>query len=471
MKTPPLVAKCGVVQPCLNNIHQTVAAVASVTTDIERSMFNIRETSSNAETGEINYIFPDEKESVAPTPPPRHHRKSRQKTEGCESPYSYDNCTYTPSPEEDDFEEVFLPSRPQDGGCAGGGGGGGGVDHKVLNQSLIACAMRDKLRSDLDDRPPSTPHSQSDYEIPKNDGDSSSNTTNTPNHLPHIYKSLSHTPPLTPKQIQQLKLKDSLRASSSPLSSSNGCLSGTSIFIIDTDSNPVSPGHKPKFRKSAQVMKALHLHNTSLTRSCSCTSDTSASGSPQRDLEPCKHSESSHSLANQHLTSSQNLPVTSAEQPDNSHNNNNLNYYTFHHPSAADYNQQVQPQHHSHPHRIHSPPSRRPPYHQEKFSPFRAVSNLIFPPIVKHSSLFQLFHPSSNSETTTPLPSPTVRSVTPQSKSSNPSSQMTDSVNYHRNSCEPSNQDVNDSIASVSTEVVDVSSLEVTTLTEIKADS
>lgn len=359
LKNAQLVPKCGVVTPCLNNIHQTVAAVASVTTDIEREMWNIMEASSGAELGEVSYVFPDDKDSAAPTPPPRHHRKSQNKKESCESPFSYDNCTYTPSPDDNDFEEVFLPSRHQERG----------VDHKALNQSLIACAMREKLRSDIDDRPSSTPNSQSDYEIPKNEDSKSS----TPNHKTKIE---TDTPPLTPKQLQLLK--------SSQLTNSNGCLNNSSIFIIDSDANPLSPGHKPKFRKSSQATKLSNLNSKSLTRSCSCASDTSASTSPQRDFKTSLHSTfsntSSSNSSSAHLTASnQNLSLTSNQLP-HAYNNNNLNYYTFHHPS-------------SHYHRTQ--------HHHEKFSPLKAMSNLIFPPIVKHSSLFQLFHPTSSETTQT----------------------------------------------------------------------
>uniref|UniRef100_A0A1I8MRQ5 G-protein coupled receptors family 1 profile domain-containing protein n=1 Tax=Musca domestica TaxID=7370 RepID=A0A1I8MRQ5_MUSDO len=486
LKNSQLVAKCGVVTPCLNNIHQTVAAVASVTTDIERDMWNIREASSTAEAGEINYIFVDDKDSGAPTPPPRRKRKKQQKTEGCESPYSYDNCNYTPSPEEDDFEEVFLPSRPQETP-------NGGVDHKVLNESLIACAMRDKLRSDIDDRGPSTPHSQSDYEIPKNDRDSS--TTSTPLHQLNRGNSLANTPPLTPKQIQELKQKEGLKSSLS-----NGCLSGNSIYIIDSDSSPNTPGHKPKFRKSAHITRAL---NKSLTRSCSCTSDTSISLSPQRDMEPpttttttatTKHSDSNNSnnsLNNQHSTSSQQLASNPATG--NSHNNNNLNYFTFHHPSA-DYQY-----HHSHPHRIRNPQHshQHHHHHQDKFSPLKAMSNLIFPPIVKHSSLFQLFHPSSaaaaaatssNTETARPTsPCSTATALMPannlssssavlnNSESKSSQQETTDNVN-RTNICNNPNprcndEDISNSFTSLATEVIEVSSIEVPRLPEIRADS
>ncbi|KAI8128212.1 Adenosine receptor A2a [Lucilia cuprina] len=363
LKSAQHVPKCGVVTPCLNNIHQTVAAVASVTTDIEREMWNIMEASSGAEIGEINYIFPDEKDSAVPTPPPRHHRKSQNKKESCESPFSYDNCSYTPSLGDNDFEEVFLPSRHQEGG----------VDHNALNQSLIACTMRDKLRSDIDDRPPSTPNSQSDYEIPKNE-DSKTHT------LIHNIKSKTKTPPLTPKRNQQIKPKEMQKHLH--MSNSNGCLSNSSIFVIETDTNPMSPGHKPKFRKSTEEAKTANLNSKMLRRSCSCTSDTSASTSPQRGLKLSRHSTvtNSSTSSSPHLTASnQNISLTSEQLP-NSYNNNNLNYYTFHHPS-------------SHYHRNQ--------HHHEKFSPLRAMSNLIFPPIVKHSSLFQLFHPTTSETTQT----------------------------------------------------------------------
>ncbi|XP_037816407.1 uncharacterized protein LOC119606834 [Lucilia sericata] len=416
LKNAQLVPKCGVVTPCLNNIHQTVAAVASVTTDIEREMWNIMEASSGAELGEINYIFPDEKDSAVPTPPPRHHRKSQNKKESCESPFSYDNCSYTPSPDDNDFEEVFLPSRHQESG----------VDHNALNQSLIACTMRDKLRSDIDDRPPSTPNSQSDYEIPKNE-DSKSHTPN------HNVKPQTKTPPLTPKRMQQIKPREMQKHPHS-----NGCLSNASIFIIETDSNPMSPGHKPKFRKSAQATKTANLNTKSLTRSCSCTSDTSASTSPQRGIKLSRHStvtNSSSASSSPHLTASnQNISLTSEQLP-NSYNNNNLNYYTFHHPS-------------SHYHRNQ--------HHHEKFSPLRAMSNLIFPPVVKHSSLFQLFHPTT-SETTQTSNKPTNKH------------QTTDNHKNNITSTQEANA-VSESETTLDTEINDTPSVQVPGV-QIKSDS
>lgn len=375
LKNTQLVPKCGVVTPCLNNIHQTVAAVASVTTDIEREMWNIMEASSGAELGEVNYIFSDDKHSSAPTPPPRHKRKSHITKEDCESPYSYDNCTYTPSPDENDFEEVFLPNHYQESG----------VDHNVLKQSLIACAMRDKLRSDIPDNLSSTPDSQSDYEIPKKDDTSS----NTPNHKvkPHTHSHPhTHTPPLSPKQLQLLKSLDNQMPTQ--ISTSNGCLSNNSIFIVDgATNNPLSTGHKPKFRKSAQVTKTLN--SKSLTRSCSCTSESTASNSPQRDLKLSMHSTCTNSSSNSSNTQLNTfklnlLPASTHQVPNNfsnnNSNNNNLNYYTFHYPTSH---------------------YQRGQHHHEKFSPLKAMSNLIFPPIVKHSSLFQLFHPTSTEATQT----------------------------------------------------------------------
>ncbi|KAM7349895.1 adenosine receptor [Cochliomyia hominivorax] len=366
LKNAQGIPKCGVVTPCLNNIHQTVAAVASVTTDIEREMWNIMEASSGAELGVVNYVFPDDKQSAVPTPPPRQHRKTHNKKDNCESLFSYDNCTYTSSPGDNDFEEFYVPSRQQ----------AGGVDHNTLNQSLIACSMRDKLRSDVDDRPPSIPNSQSDLEILK----IQDIKYNTSNHK-------RRTPPLTPKQMQLLKCKGNQK--SSQLYNSNTALNNTTIFFLDSEANPLSPGHKPKFRKSLQANKPLNIKTKSLRRSYSCASDTSASISPENNLKTSIHSthstltntcsSSSNSSIVNSTASNQNISLTSGQLPD-SYTNNNLTYYTFHYPS-------------SHYHRTQ--------YHYEKFSPLKAMSNLIFPPIVKHSSLFQLFNPINSDATNT----------------------------------------------------------------------
>ena len=429
LKNAQLVPKCGVVTPCLNNIHQTVAAVASVTTDIEREMWNIMEVSSGAELGEVNYIFSDDKDSTAPTPPPRHKRKLHIKKEECESPFSYDNCTYTPSPDENDFEEVFLPSRYQESG----------VDHNALKQSLIACAMRDKLRSDMPDNPSSTPDSQSDYEIPKKDDSSS----NTPNHKVKTHThAQTHTPPLSPKQLQLLKSLDYQMPTQ--ISTSNGCLSNNSIFIVDGATNPLSTGHKPKFRKSAQVTKTLN--SKSLTRSCSCTSESTTSTSPQRDLKLSMHSTCTNSsnLSNTQLnTFKQNLSPASAHQVpntytnNNNNNNNNLNYYTFHYPSSH---------------------YQRGQHHHEKFSPLKAMSNLIFPPIVKHSSLFQLFHPTSTETMQT------------STKFLN-KHQTTDSLKTNSKTEQETKTDVSESGNTLNTEINDSTLVQSGTVIPINSDS
>lgn len=424
LKNAELVPKCGVVTPCLNNIHQTVAAVASVTADIERDMWNIMEASSGAELGEVNYIFSDDKDSASPTPPPRHKRKSNCKKDDCESSFSYDNYTYTPSLDDNDFEEVFLPTRHQEGG----------VDHNALKQSLIACAMRDKLRSDMPDNHLSTPNSQSDYEIPKKD-DSSSNTLN------HKTKTQrhTHTPPLTPKQLQLLKCQDNQMPSQ--LSNSNGCLSNNSIFIIDGGANSMSTGHKPKFRKYAQA--TIALNSKPLTRSCSCTSESTASASPKRDLKLSINStctNSSNSSNTQLNTFKQNLsPASTYQLPkshtNNSNSNNNINYYTFHYPSSH---------------------YQRPHHHREKFSPLKAMSNLILPPIVKHSSLFQLFHPTNQSEETQTTTNFTSIQQTTDSLKSNNSPDTKSDVNESSTSLNTENN--NDSTLAESGTIIPISS-------------
>lgn len=340
--------KCGVVTPCLNNIHQTVAAVASVTTDIEREMWNILEASSGAELGEVNYIFPDE-DSAAPTPPPRRHRMSRGEREFCESPFSYHNSTYAPSPDDNDFEEVFLPSRHHEGG----------VDHNALSSSLIACALREQLRVDINERIPRTPDSQNDY---KRKEDSKSATAKTKT------SSQNYSPQLTPTPVQPSSFKENPKLIQ--ISNSSDCLNNSSIFIVEAESNTLSPGNKPKFRTST---KSLNQNSTSFKRSCSCASSTSAS--PHLDFKCSLHSIHTNSASTSSNESNQHVSLSFDHQPNS--NTSDINYYTFHHPPSL---------------------YHRNALHHDKFSPFKAVSNFIFPPIVKHSSLFHLFH-ASNSET------------------------------------------------------------------------
>uniref|UniRef100_A0A1B0A0B7 G-protein coupled receptors family 1 profile domain-containing protein n=1 Tax=Glossina pallidipes TaxID=7398 RepID=A0A1B0A0B7_GLOPL len=349
--------------PCLNNIpQQTVAvAVASVTSDIEKQMWNIMEVSSNAEINDTDL----------PSTPKGHHHVTASISVGCNSHYSYENHNFSSSADDSEFEEVFLPQSH---------------DTKQFQQAI---------------------HSHSDYEIINKN-----NRQNPSTKIQYV------TPPLTPKQIQQVHenranpIQNSFASSSS--SSSNGY---SSVFIIDSDCKPISPGHKPKFKASSKSFnKSINLNSKkSLRHSCSWTSDNSCTASKDAlqiavpnykstDVSPppppplSSHSNSSRSslsavlgfssnpspslstelslICNSHHVNQTNNNNNNSNNNSNSKNNNNnsgtnnsnhnLNYYTFHYPQSS-----------------------------TKFSPFKAINNLLLPPIVRHSSLFHLFHNSN----------------------------------------------------------------------------
>ncbi|XP_037938367.1 G-protein coupled receptor moody [Teleopsis dalmanni] len=384
LKCTQLTPKCGVVTPCLNNIHQTVAAVASVTANIERDIWNIMEASSGAEIGETSYEFPEDKDQQTPTPPPRRHRRSMPQTEQrSDSPYTYENRNYSTSPEEADFDEVFLPVVNSNGN---------GIDHKELHNSLVACALREKLRSDDTDYQDQqhsrqralTDSSYSDMELPKQ----------TPQSSPANGLLQKPTPPHTPTQ-NTLTHNNTLSATSQ--ATSNTSLANSSIYVIDNDKHPLSPGRKPKFRKSPRLSVNLNKTTKGISRSCSCASDTT---SPVKKAQDSEVQTATHSDSNSSSTLASVGDVRSNSNNNNSHTTNNLNYYTFHHPHQQQY--------------------------KHKFSPLKAVSNYIFPPIVKHSSLFQLFQPnlshenrSSAGNSISPLPTTTTVSETTRTQTQN----------------------------------------------------
>uniref|UniRef100_A0A1A9W195 G-protein coupled receptors family 1 profile domain-containing protein n=1 Tax=Glossina brevipalpis TaxID=37001 RepID=A0A1A9W195_9MUSC len=392
--------------PCLNNIpQQTVpVAVASVTSDIEKQMWNIMEVSSNAEINDTDL----------PSIPKSRH-VTATKSEGCNSHYSYENHNFNSSPEDSEFEEVFLPQR-----------------HDTKQIQAI--------------------HSHSDYEIINK-----SNRQNPSAKIQYV------TPPLTPKQMQQLHenhanpIQNSF-ASSSSSSSTNGY---SSIFIIDSDCKPISPGHKPKFKTSSKSFnKLINLNSKkkSQKHSCSCSSDTSCTDakdalqvtvpnyesdtSPPQPPAPQQTSSQSNSsrsslgftsnpspslstelslILNSQVnhTNNNNSNCNSNNNNNNRNNNNNssinnsnlnLNYYTFHYPQSS-----------------------------AKFSPFKAFNNLLLPPIVRHSSLFQLFHNSNGHLNETP------------SSNSNNSTSTTIAAQIMTDSNNKSQSETNDIIDSIST--------------------
>ncbi|KAH8334686.1 hypothetical protein KR074_001460 [Drosophila pseudoananassae] len=260
LKNSQLLPKCGVVSPCFNNINQTVAAVASVTTDIEREMWNIVEASSGAEVGETSYEFPspapasqhsserNSSSTVPPVPPPANNSLPSA---------SYDNHNYSFSQDEDEyeddddleFEDVFVPpnSTTQHG-----------VDPEELRRSL-ALVMREKLRSDdTDSRPVGTLEEFITDSEHKPDRPLSIQTSPINGPLPAL-------------------LRAKLIAGNS---NSAHCLPGSSpaqsqeagVFVIDSEASPGVAGHKPKYRKGTALTRS------SLKKSRSCNCNASAKG-------------------------------------------------------------------------------------------------------------------------------------------------------------------------------------------------
>lgn len=342
-----------------------MAAVASVTVNMEREMWNIMEASSGAETGDTKETKYDYEDTVddcrqTPTPPPRHRRKSAITTEAaierCNSPGSYDNYNFSNSSDDADcYDEVFLPNNQvkdikQENG---------------LQYAELACSIRDKLRSD-----------NVDYETHKRSSEIMlSDSTQSDNELQQY---CNRTPPPKPPRLhhQHQRLAETLEADLSK--STNNLINATAcktIYVIENQKK--SPAHKPRFKKQNSQQHSSSNSNSKsnrhMRRSCSCNSDSSAS-SPSRDISiqsqpTALNNAKAYAGFNNWGASWNDISKPVGNNNNNSHTANNLNFYTL--------KQQ-----------------QRPLTQQtEKFSPLKAVSNFIFPPIVKHSSLFHLFQP------------------------------------------------------------------------------
>ncbi|EDV93213.1 uncharacterized protein LOC6563772 isoform X2 [Drosophila grimshawi] len=296
LKNSQLLPKCGVLSPCVNSINQTVAAAVTVSTDIERDMWNIMEASSGAELGEISYEFPSVKQesdhdssisiSVPATAQPAAQLAAQQQR--CDSVYSYDNHNYSTGPEDgislpDDleYEDVFVPPN-------GINSNHQGIDPVELRKSL-AYVMREKLRSDTD----------TEYYSQQQVLQDPTCTEFQPNSkLERQRPSSTRTSPSNGSLPAQLRSK--LLAGNS---SSDHCLpmpgtgaSTGAVYVIESATNPLSPGYKPKYRKST----ALTRNSRKKSRSCSCTND------PKLAEETTANSLGQHS---------NNLSIRQPEQP------------------------------------------------------------------------------------------------------------------------------------------------------------
>ncbi|XP_023163605.2 uncharacterized protein LOC111594513 isoform X2 [Drosophila hydei] len=306
LKNSQLLPKCGVLTPCVNNINQTVAAAVAVTTDIERDMWNIVEASSGAELGEISYEFPSAKResdhessasvSVPATAQPAAQPASQQQR--CDSAFSYDNQNYSTGPEDgislpddlDDYEDVFVPPS--------GNSNYQGVDPVELRRSL-ACVMREKLRSDDTDY----------YSQQCALQDAPSGDQEQPSTLERIRPCSTRTSPSNGALPQQLRAK--LLAGNS---NSDHCLTlpstganSAGIYVIDGATNPLSPGHKPKYRKST----ALTRNSRKKSRSCNCTNE-------QKQASPSEVNNSTAAQPNHNL-STRHSEESPAVQPSHEH--------------------------------------------------------------------------------------------------------------------------------------------------------
>ncbi|EDW14350.1 uncharacterized protein LOC6572783 isoform X2 [Drosophila mojavensis] len=297
LKNSQLLPKCGVLTPCVNSINQTVAAAVTASTDIERDMWNIVEASSGAELGEISYEFPSAKResdhessasiSVPATAQPAVQSASQQQR--CDSAFSYDNQNYSTGPEDgislpddlDEYEDVFVPPS--------GNHNYQGVDPVELRRSL-ACVMREKLRSDDTDY----------YSQQAALQDASSGDQELPSTLERVRPCSTRTSPSNGTLPQQLRAKLLAGNSNSdhclPLPSTGANSAG--IYVIDGATNPLSPGHKPKYRKST----ALTRNSRKKSRSCTCANEhkqaspgeaaNSTAGQPNHSLSSRQSEES-----------------------------------------------------------------------------------------------------------------------------------------------------------------------------------
>ncbi|XP_017055812.1 uncharacterized protein LOC108097792 [Drosophila ficusphila] len=272
LKNSQLLPKCGVVAPCFNNINQTMASVASVTTDMERGMWNIVEASSGAELGETSYEFPSpnlasqrssERNSSSTVPPAPPSAPSAQSVPLAPSTYSkpscasYDNHNFSFSQDEDEdeddleFEDVFVPASSVPNPSQPG------IDPVELRRSL-ALVMREKLRSDDTD-------SRTLQELPV-DAESrerplSIQTSPTNGPLPALLRA-------------KLFAGNSNSAHCLPGSTTSPAAKESGVFVIDSEASPGSNGHKPKYRKgTARTRSSLKK-----SRSCNCSSAAKGRG-------------------------------------------------------------------------------------------------------------------------------------------------------------------------------------------------
>ncbi|SPP89946.1 uncharacterized protein LOC117591455 isoform X2 [Drosophila guanche] len=359
LKSSQLLPKCGMVSPCFNNINQTVAAVASVTTEMEREMWNIMEASSGAELGEISFEFPlpaglgpkgesdhDSNISIRPRTLPDKKAPPQPVNHGmhlrCDSVYSYDNHNYSSSQEEDvevldhgecedlDFEDVFDPGTLTQTG----------VNPAELRRSL-ALVMREKLRSDdtdLQNQPSNIHELQYDLDLSLQQERTkarpcSTQTSPTNGPLPALLRAKLYS-----------GNSNSAHCITGPSSKEATSLT-TGVYVIDSEASPDSTGHKPKYRKGT----ALTRNSLKKSRSCTCSIKGRDHGDSHEQVVP-------------------------------SQNGNN------------------------------SDPQEPPPnHHQESFfSPLRSVGSFM-----QHSNPFHFFQPHATRATSTSTDSPVSSTLTP----------------------------------------------------------
>nr|NP_651772.1 adenosine receptor, isoform A [Drosophila melanogaster]AAF57012.2 adenosine receptor, isoform A [Drosophila melanogaster] len=281
LKNSQLLPKCGVVSPCFNNINQTVAAVASVTTDLEREMWNIVEASSGAELGETSYEFP--------SPAPGSQRSSERNSSSTVPPAppapakpsvpsaSYDNHNYSFSQDEDEddddleFEDVFVPASSVPNPVQPG------IDPVELRRSL-ALVMREKLRSDDTDSRPMGNNQDLPIDEQSRERPLSTQTSPTNGPLPALLRAK-----LLAGNSNSAHCLPGSTASPAPQEQSG-------IFVIDSEASPGSNGHKPKYRKGTAFTRS----SLKKSRSCNCSSIAKGRGvhdEPSSNL--CRDQESS----------------------------------------------------------------------------------------------------------------------------------------------------------------------------------
>lgn len=279
----------------LAGVHQTVAAVASATAEIDRGVWNIIESSNTTDKEENNHNQKHPSSSI----------------EGRESPYSYDNHNYSSSPDDLEYDEVFQKT-----------------DHNNCQATTTtSSSIRDRFRSDDDSitekyklaQSALTDSSLSDYEIPRSrliPASSETTVSYSPSNV-----DVENCPPLTMNTDSR----------QSP-----------NIFVIENDTNPLSPGHKPKFRKSPRLSVGLvgTRAKCRITRSFSCAGDTEL------------------------ISSNSNNSINILSSSNSTNNQQTSNSFG------------------------------------ERFSPLKSMSNFMFPVPVKHSSFVQIFHGNGTGEST-----------------------------------------------------------------------